>query len=84
MRCWHGRRTRRRSRSSEVEGGQSGDLSLELPELPSADCGPDSQAGQLLEALPALQSYWVRVAGNLMQLPMPADGPVYLFGRVTE
>lgn len=70
--------------SYEIEGGQSGSLRLELPELPSADCGEDSQAGQLLESLPAFQSYWVRVAANLMQLPMPADGPVYLFGRVTE
>lgn len=67
-----------------AEGGQSGSLKLELPELASTDCGPESQSSQLLESLPAFQDYWVRVAGNLLQLPMPAGGPVFLFGNVTE
>lgn len=67
-----------------AEGGQSGSLSLELAEPASADCGPDSQSTELLEALPAFQDFWVRVAGNLLQLPMPAGGPVFLFGNVTE
>jgi hypothetical protein len=70
--------------SYAAEGGQSGSLTWELPLPDNTDCGPDSSSSQFLNSLPAIQDYRVRVAGNVLELPMPAGGPVLVFGRATN
>lgn len=66
-----------------ADGGQHGALQWELAEVPSTDCGQDSLSSQFLSYLPTIQEFRVWVAGNILELPLPDNGPVLIFGNAT-